>query len=167
MRTFMKDCTPPRWHPAPALLICLIMATCAGPVGTNRSTGVAPPPAQPESASGLSAKPGWTSRRHAVAAANPLATEAGAQVLRAGGSAVDAAIAVQMVLIMGLLARTPQGAHPLNGVPKADWLHSDMEASRLAFADRGQYLADPDFVAPPAATGTACWPRATSTNGQS
>jgi gamma-glutamyltranspeptidase/glutathione hydrolase len=33
-----------------------------------------------------------------VAAANPLAAEAGAEVLRAGGSAVDAAIAVQTVL---------------------------------------------------------------------
>ncbi len=33
-----------------------------------------------------------------VAAANPLATEAGYQILRAGGSALDAAIAVQLVL---------------------------------------------------------------------
>jgi gamma-glutamyltranspeptidase/glutathione hydrolase len=35
-----------------------------------------------------------------VAAANPLATDAGFQVLKAGGSAVDAAIAVQMVLTL-------------------------------------------------------------------
>ncbi|MBU3672229.1 MAG: gamma-glutamyltransferase, partial [Sinobacteraceae bacterium] len=33
-----------------------------------------------------------------VAAANPLAAEAGAEILRAGGSAVDAAVAVQAVL---------------------------------------------------------------------
>ena len=62
---------------------------------------VAPPPVQqPEAASGLTAKPGWTFQRQAVAAANLLATEAGAQILRAGGSAVDAAIAVQMVLTL-------------------------------------------------------------------
>ena len=38
--------------------------------------------------------------RMAVAAANPLATEAGYAMLRAGGSALDAAIAVQMVLTL-------------------------------------------------------------------
>ena len=36
-----------------------------------------------------------------VVAANPLASEAGAEVLRAGGSAVDAAVAVQAVLGAG------------------------------------------------------------------
>ena len=35
-----------------------------------------------------------------AAAANPLATEAGREILRAGGSAVDAAIAIQMVLTL-------------------------------------------------------------------
>jgi gamma-glutamyltranspeptidase / glutathione hydrolase len=54
----------------------------------------------PEAATGSTDKPGWSTRRFAVAAANPLATEAGYQVLRAGGSAVDAAVAVQMVLAL-------------------------------------------------------------------
>src|SRR3970282_2136547 len=35
-----------------------------------------------------------------VVAANPLAADAGARTLRAGGSAVDAAIAVQLVLTL-------------------------------------------------------------------
>ena len=55
-------------------------------------------PEQPESASGYTNKPGWAYARQAVAAANPLATDAGHQILRAGGSALDAAIAVQLVL---------------------------------------------------------------------
>lgn len=55
---------------------------------------------QPESASGFTPKPGWASAQFAVAAANPLATEAGYQILKAGGTAIDAAIAVQMVLTL-------------------------------------------------------------------
>jgi gamma-glutamyltranspeptidase/glutathione hydrolase len=55
-------------------------------------------PILPEGASGYQVKPGWATTKFSVAAANPLATDAGYQVLKAGGSAVDAAIAVQMVL---------------------------------------------------------------------
>ncbi len=55
---------------------------------------------QPELPSALIAQPGWTTRSYAVAAANPLATRAGQQILKAGGSAVDAAVAVQMVLTL-------------------------------------------------------------------
>ncbi len=57
-------------------------------------------PAQPEAASATQTKPGWATHHFAVAAANPLATQAGYTMLRAGGSAVDAAIAVQMVLAL-------------------------------------------------------------------
>jgi gamma-glutamyltranspeptidase/glutathione hydrolase len=57
-------------------------------------------PAQPEGASGYTEKPGWATAQFAVAAANPLATDAGYQILKAGGSAIDAAIAVQMVLTL-------------------------------------------------------------------
>jgi len=39
-------------------------------------------------------------KKHMVAAANPLAARAGLQVLREGGSAVDAAIAIQLVLTL-------------------------------------------------------------------
>ena len=61
---------------------------------------VPPAPITPEGGSGWTAKPGWATEKFAVAAANPLATDAGYQVLKAGGSAVDAAIAVQMVLAL-------------------------------------------------------------------
>lgn len=73
-----------------------LVASCAAP--SSRITDALPP--QPEGASGYSAKQGWSAARFAVAAANPLATDAGYQVLKAGGSAVDAAIAVQMVLTL-------------------------------------------------------------------
>jgi gamma-glutamyltranspeptidase/glutathione hydrolase len=39
-------------------------------------------------------------QKHMIAAANPYATEAGLEILRQGGSAVDAAIATQMVLTL-------------------------------------------------------------------
>lgn len=55
---------------------------------------------QPEGPSALNEKTGWRTRTYAVAAANPLAARAGQDILKAGGSAVDAAIAVQMVLTL-------------------------------------------------------------------
>ena len=39
-------------------------------------------------------------RHHMIAAANPYAAEAGREMLRNGGSAVDAAIAAQLVLTL-------------------------------------------------------------------
>ena len=53
---------------------------------------------QPESATGFVPKPLVTAKRQMVVAAHPLAAEAGLAMLRKGGSAVDAGIAVQMVL---------------------------------------------------------------------
>lgn len=81
------------------LALVSVLSACA-------STAIAPAafnysvPVQPEGASGYSEKPGWATAKFSVAAANPLATDAGYQVLKAGGSAVDAAIAVQMVLAL-------------------------------------------------------------------
>ena len=83
-----------------ALLAAVGLAACTAPQPPAVFSVAWPDalPAQPEGGSGLSAKPGWQMQRMAVAAANPLATEAGWQILQAGGSAVDAAVAVQMVL---------------------------------------------------------------------
>lgn len=75
-----------------------LLAACASaPPPRNFAYTV---PDQPEAASGSTEKPGWATLKFAVAAANPLATDAGYQVLKAGGSAIDAAIAVQMVLTL-------------------------------------------------------------------
>jgi len=54
--------------------------------------------AAPEAATGLVPKPLARAKKHMVVAAHPLAAEAGREVLRQGGSAVDAAISVQLVL---------------------------------------------------------------------
>ncbi|WP_255581495.1 gamma-glutamyltransferase [Cupriavidus sp. AU9028] len=71
----------------------LLLAACAAP---GDSAG--PLPVAPEAASGWTDKPGWIAHSFMVAAANPLATQAGYDILKAGGSAIDAAIATQMVL---------------------------------------------------------------------
>ena len=57
--------------------------------------GVAP---SPEAPTGRTVKSVGTATKDMVAAANPLAAQAGREILAAGGSAVDAAIAVQLVL---------------------------------------------------------------------
>ena len=76
-----------------ALGLCALLGACISPPSI---TGHAP--LQPEIASGVTPQNDVVTRKFAVAAANPLATQAGFDVLKAGGSAVDAAIAVQMVL---------------------------------------------------------------------
>jgi gamma-glutamyltranspeptidase/glutathione hydrolase len=84
-----------------AALLGALLAACAQAPRPPAGPGPADPlPAQPEAGSGWTEKLGWQAGRFMVAAANPLATEAGYRILRAGGSAVDAAIAVQMVLTL-------------------------------------------------------------------
>jgi gamma-glutamyltranspeptidase/glutathione hydrolase len=74
-----------------AIALVSAVTGCAAPVSDR--------PSQPEASSAF--RSGLTSviaTRHMVASANPLASEAGREMLRAGGSAIDAAIAVQLVL---------------------------------------------------------------------
>jgi gamma-glutamyltranspeptidase/glutathione hydrolase len=54
----------------------------------------------PEAGTGFTEKAGWAARKYMVAAANPLATEAGYEMLKQGGSAIDAGIATQLVLTL-------------------------------------------------------------------
>ena len=86
-------------HLLTTLAAAALLAACAsaptGPSGFSYTV-----PDQPEGSSGYTEKPGWATKQFAVAAANPLATDAGYQILKAGGSAIDAAVAVQMVLTL-------------------------------------------------------------------
>ncbi len=83
-----------------ALLAACASAPVSAPASVAPGFTYQPPPAAVEAATGFTEKPGWATKKFAVAAANPLATDAGYQVLKAGGSAIDAAIAVQMVLTL-------------------------------------------------------------------
>lgn len=52
--------------------------------------------------------------------------------------------------ILGILDHLPrQPGLTDTGLPSEAWLHQFLEASRLSFADRAQYIADPDFVTAP------------------
>ena len=76
-----------------AFMLCLIFA----PVQVARVLAQDALQA-PEAATGISEKSQSVATRHMVAAAHPLAAEAGREILRQGGSAIDAAIATQLVL---------------------------------------------------------------------
>ncbi len=76
----------------------LMLSGLVGCVSPTPIASTSPVVQQPEGASGHTSKQGVNVTKFAVAAANPLATKAGYDILQAGGSAVDAAIAVQMVL---------------------------------------------------------------------
>lgn len=72
-----------------AILVCGMSTGLA----VAQDTSVAP-----EMSTGRADSQAVTTQNHMVAAANPLAVEAGAAVLAEGGSAIDAMVAVQMVL---------------------------------------------------------------------
>jgi gamma-glutamyltranspeptidase/glutathione hydrolase len=68
------------------------------PTGVVYNPGTPGENGAPEIATGFASKAAVPTRSFMVVANNPLATKAGCDVLKKGGSAVDAAVAVQMVL---------------------------------------------------------------------
>ena len=74
----------------------LVLTICAGVAVTSSSLLLGHP--APEGASGRRDRAAVTAQRFIIAAANPLAVDAGYAILAHGGSAVDAAIASQLVL---------------------------------------------------------------------
>ena len=74
----------------------------------------------------------------------------GATVFEICGFPPPSSGAIAIGQIMGLLQHAPTNfKEPVQGTPDADWLHDYAQASRLAFADRAQYVADPDLVDAP------------------
>jgi len=105
--------------PMPLLTCALLLAACGGGDDFDRvaearalecqaitdtgsvvvGSGLPGDPAAPEPASGYkTGKKAVTSRTYMVVTANPLASRTGCDVLKAGGTAADAAVAVQAVL---------------------------------------------------------------------
>ncbi|OYT86600.1 MAG: gamma-glutamyltransferase [Burkholderiales bacterium PBB6] len=112
---------------AALLVVSAALGGCAlqpaAPVATEPLPDVSPAVA-PEAASGFQARRLSRHTRFAVAAANPLAAAAGARILREGGSALDAAVAVQAVL--GLVE--PQSSGIGGGAFLLHWAGSDVVA---------------------------------------
>jgi gamma-glutamyltranspeptidase/glutathione hydrolase len=76
-------------------LVGALVGAFAAPVTAQDSAQRAP-----EIATGYQHKAGWAASKFMVSAANPHAVEAGYQILKQGGSAIDAAIATQLVLTL-------------------------------------------------------------------
>jgi gamma-glutamyltranspeptidase/glutathione hydrolase len=79
---------------------------------------------------------------------------AASHVYRVCGFPPPSSGAIAVGQILGMLQHTPASlmTSPLemvDGTPDPRWLHLYTEASRLAFADRAQYVADPDFAPAP------------------
>ncbi|WP_312303919.1 gamma-glutamyltransferase family protein [Pulveribacter sp.] len=117
---------------------CSVVSSSGQPVVVG--SGVSGDPAAPEAASGY--RLGYKAKhssKYMVVANTPLATKAGCDVLRAGGSAVDAAVAVQAVL--GLVE--PQSSTIAGS---AFMLHYDAATKKVTAYDGRE-------TAPAAATG--------------
>lgn len=86
------------------------------------------------------ARPPALAQRHMVASANPLATDAGLEILRAGGTATDAAIAVQLVL--GLVE--PQSSGLGGGAFLVHWHATRGEVTTIDGRETAPAAARPD-----------------------
>ena len=80
-------------HGAPHLIRLWFAIACGLAVGVAHADVL-----QPEAASGIAPKPAVFTKRYMAVTANPHATAAALEMLGRGGSAVDAAIAAQLVL---------------------------------------------------------------------
>src|SRR5215207_10568634 len=99
----------------------------------------------PEVSSGRTAKTTSEAAKYMVAAADSLAAEAGREILRAGGSAVDAAIAVQLVLNLV----EPQSSGIGGGAFMVHWNAGARELATIDGRETAPAAAKPErFIGP-------------------
>jgi gamma-glutamyltranspeptidase/glutathione hydrolase len=121
------------------MLAALMLGTALSLVAPASSAQQAAP--APEAATQrIAPKARALSARHMVAAANPLAAEAGREILRAGGSAIDAAIAVQLVLNLV----EPQSSGLGGGAFIVHWHQGRREVTTLDGRETAPAAAKPD-----------------------
>ena len=118
-RTLLAAKPAPTRGAAPALLACALL--CLNSLSLAQDFA-------PEASTGHIAKTAVHAKRQMVVAAHPLAAQAGIEILRSGGSAVDAAIATQLVLNVV----EPQSSGIGGG---AFLLHYDAASRRLSSFD--------------------------------
>ena len=119
-----------------AVFLCSFLIACNDQPTAEKSVEVR----EPEAATGFTDKAAVHAQDYMVAAANPHAVEAGYQALKSGGSAIDAAIAVQAML--GLTEPQSSG---LGGGAFILYWHND---------DQKLYTVDARETAPMAASET-------------
>ena len=84
--------------PSTRTLVGLMAVLLSSTVLARAPIDSAPEHLNPEAATGFQLRELAHAQHHMVSAANPIAAQAGADILAAGGSAADAAIATQLVL---------------------------------------------------------------------
>ncbi|MDP3410034.1 gamma-glutamyltransferase [Bosea sp. (in: a-proteobacteria)] len=123
----------------PRILACALLLFMVAPATAQ------PLAPAPEAATGKVAKATATAQRFMVAAANPLAAAAGREILRDGGSAVDAAIAVQLVLNLV----EPQSSGLGGGAFLLHWDEAQKRLVTLDGRETAPAAAKPDrFIGP-------------------
>ncbi len=102
----------------------------------------------PEAATAIAEKSVVRVRRMMVVSAHPAATEAGMAVLDGGGSAVDAAVAVQLVLNLV----EPQSSGIGGGAFMLHWDQRERRLTTLDGRETAPSAADPDYFLRPDGT---------------
>ncbi|SDH70077.1 gamma-glutamyltransferase [Bosea robiniae] len=118
-----------------SLFLSLLPALLAAQIAVAQPQAPAP-----EAATGRTVKTLGTAQRFMAAAANPLAATAGRDILRAGGSATDAAIAIQLVLNLV----EPQSSGIGGGAFFVHWDEASRKVTTLDGRETAPAAAKPD-----------------------